>query len=53
MQEQALPVLCSGHREARHRVLGAVVLLNDSYPSYRVCALEVDQMGGGPDACSL
>lgn len=48
-----LPVLCSRHREARHGVLGAEILLDDSDASNRVCALEVDQMGGGPDACSL
>lgn len=48
-----VPVFCSGHWEARHRVLGAIVLLDDSDTSYCVCALEVDQVGGGPDTCSL
>lgn len=48
-----VPVLGSGHREAWHRVLGAIVLLNDSDASDRVCALEVDQMGGGSYASSL
>lgn len=48
-----VPVLCSRHREARHWVLGAVVLFNDSDAGDRVRALEVDQMGGGPDARCL
>lgn len=48
-----VPVLCSRHREAGHWVLGAIVFFNDSDASDRVRALEVDQMGGGPDARRL
>lgn len=46
-------MLRGGHGEARHGVLGAVVLLNDSDAGDRVRALEVDQVGRGPDARSL
>ena len=48
-----VPVLSSRYWEAWHRVLGAVIFLNDSDAGNRVCALEVDQMGRGPNPRSL
>lgn len=50
---RTVPVLRSRHRETWHRVLGAIIFLNDSDAGNRVCALEVDQMGGGPNTRSL
>lgn len=46
-------MLRSGHREARHRIFGAVEFLNDSDPGDCVCPLEVDQMGGRSDTRRL
>lgn len=46
-------MLRSRHREARHRIFGAVEFLNDSDPGDRVRPLEVDQMGGRSDTRRL